>query len=389
MGKIINVGNAVQLAAAVAVVRGGETILLAPGNYGVLTVKYRMLDTTVTIKSADAANDAVLSGIRVHASSGFVFDDLDVKRPLLAGEADWTQAVYVSASKKIDLVRIDFTGSLDDNPWNDGIALRVGDTEGFRLIDSTFEQFNVAAKFSQVDRLVVAGNTVTDVREGFNFAAVHDVTIAQNRLFSFDPNYAAGDHSDAIQFWNAGVNEGSSRVVIRDNIILQGANGGTQGIFIGAENLTYRHSNFVIENNLYNGDARHGISIYGVDGAVIRGNSVTTAVGGYLEAGININRSTSVLVENNITPLLLQDRNNVDVTLRNNIDLWDRNYKTGLSLAQVFDAPVGGMFSEGQFVARGTSGFHGFTGIGAASFDLHNAGSLGQVGGLLTTLMIA
>ncbi|TRW15234.1 right-handed parallel beta-helix repeat-containing protein [Glacieibacterium frigidum] len=388
-GVTIAVANAAQLATAVAGAKGGETILLAGGSYGDLTIKNKAFADALTIKSADGANDAVFTSIRVHAASGVVFDDIDVRRTLLAGEGDWTQSVYVSDSSRIDFVRTDFAGSLDGNTWNDGHGLRVDQSKDVRVVDSTFEQLKVAASFSNSSGIAVVGNSVTDVREGFDFAAVQKVTIAQNRLTGFDPNYAAGDHSDAIQFWNAGVNKGSSQVVIRDNVILQGANGGTQGIFIGSEVATARHSDFVIENNLYNGDARHGISIYAVDGAVIRGNTVTSAPNGYLEAGININGSAGVLVENNITPLLLQDKFNSGVTLRGNVDLWDRNYKTGLTLAQVFDTPAGGLFAESSYVAKGASGFHGFDGIGASSFDLQSFKGSAEVGALLQTLHIA
>ena len=389
IGKSIAVANAAQLAAAVAKVTGGETILLAAGDYGSLSVMNKLLTATVTIKSADSAHDAVFANIRVHNSSGFVFSDIDVHRPLAAGEPDWTQAVYVSNSKRIDFVGVDFTGSLDNNPWNDGVGLRVAYSQDFRVVDSTFAQWNNAATFEHVDRLAVIGNSVTDVREGLDFAAVHNVTIAQNRLFGFDPNLAAGDHSDSIQFWNAGVNEGSTHVVIRDNVMMQGANGGIHGILIGAENPLARHSDFVIENNLYNGDARHGISIYGVDGAVIRGNTVTTAVGGYLEAGININRSTGVLVENNITPLLLQDGANTGLTMRGNIDLWDSKQKTGVALDQVFEKTTAGLFSEAAYDSRSATGFQAFNGIGAEYFDLGNAGTHGHIGSLVANLMIA
>ena len=389
VGKTIAVANAAQLAAAVAGAKGGEVILLAAGDYGALTIKNKAFADAVTIKSADSANDAVFNSIRVHAASGIVFDDIDVSRPLLKGESDATQAVYVSESSRIDFVRSDFYGSLDNNPWNDGQGLRVSDSMHIRVVDSTFQQFNVAGGFTRTSGLTIVGNSVTDVREGFDFAAVSKVMIAQNRLTGFDPNYAAGDHSDAIQFWNAGVNQGSSQVVIRDHIILQGANGGTQGIFIRDENPLLRHSDFTIENNLYNGDARHGITVNGVDGVVIRGNTVTSAPGGYLEAGININNTTNALVERNITPLLLQDKRNVGLTMRDNIDIWDGKTKVGLTLAQVFDAPSGGLFSEGNYVAKGAAGFHGFEGIGAASFDLNQFTGSSQVGALLGGLLIA
>lgn len=87
----INVSNAAQLAAAIRSAKGGETILLAAGDYGALSIKGRMLSETVTIKSADPANDARISDLRIDKSSGFRIEDIDLNRPLKAGEADFTQ----------------------------------------------------------------------------------------------------------------------------------------------------------------------------------------------------------------------------------------------------------------------------------------------------------
>ena len=353
---------------------------------------------TVTIKSADSAHDAVFSDIRIANAAGFTFNDVDVHRPLAAGEAEFTQAVYVSGSSRIAFVGVDFTGSLDNNAWNDGVGLRVSSSSDIRLVDSTFEQWTNSATFDHVSRLTVAGNSVTAVREGFDFAAVHDVVIDRNLFTKFTPNYAAGDHSDAIQFWNTGVKEGSSHVEIADNIILQGANGGTQGIFIRNEdpNPAYRHSDFTIENNLYNGDARSAITVAGLDNSVIRGNTVTSAPGGALEAGINLSDTKNVTVDHNIAPLLLSSGSNPGAIWSNNIDLWDSKTKAGVALDSVFAVKSGATgfdvaayaLKAGGAAALAHTGFAMVDGIGAAAFDVGHLAGYAHLDGLAGAIAV-
>ena len=383
----IKVSTALQLQIAIATVKGGETILLAPGDYGNVLVKYRNLASTVTIKSADPTHDANFKDLRIDWSSGFRFQDIDIHRVLGKGEADWTPLAYVSNSSRISFVGDHFFGSLDNNCFNDGYGLRVGASKDISVVDSTFEQLHIGAIYDHVTGVVLAGNTVSNVREGFDFAAVHDATIAQNRLTNFVPNLAAGDHSDAIQFWNAGVNDGSSRVVIRDNVILAGTNGGTAGIFIQAEdqNPLYRHSDFTVVNNLYNGEARNGITLSGVDRATVSGNTLTTSAGALYDPALILTNTTKVVADHNILPLLLQigDKGSV---LTANVDVWDMAYKQGVTLDSLF-GPVakGTVLDVANFAVKaGTgaaalgAGFHMVDGIGAASFDLsHSYNSIG------------
>jgi parallel beta-helix repeat protein len=382
----INVSTAAQLAAAIKSVKGGETILLAPGDYGSVNINARKLGSTVTIKSADSANDAVFTNLRVSNSTGWAFSDIDVYRPLKAGEPNFTTAAYVSGSSRIDFIGVDFHGSMDKNSWNDGWGLRVSYSDSVRVVDSTFEQLKIGAVFDHDTGLTLVGNSVTDVREGFDFSAVHGVAIARNLFTAFTPDntlgMALGDHSDAIQFWNNGVKEGSSDIVISDNVMLQGTND-THGIFFRAQDPTpaYRFSNVVIENNLYQGDARHGITLSGTDGGIIRGNTVVSASGGTLEAGINIGDTTKVTVDHNITPLLLTTGTNTGLTVTDNIDLWDSVQKKGVTLASIFATTPAGLNIDSYALKAGSAaatlhaGFANTDGIGAASFDLARASS--------------
>lgn len=352
MRNIVYIANEVELDAAIRVAQGGETFLLAAGNYGDLTIKYKTFLDPITIKSADANDDAVFRSVRIHEADGVRFDDVDISRPLAEGERDFVTAVYISRSENIGFEGVDFSGSLDGNCWNDGTALRVADVTGFTLNNSTFEDLNIAATFASSSGLTITNNTVTNVREGFDNAKVSNVLIAGNSFTRFNPNYADGDHSDAIQFWNNGTSGGSHNVTIRDNTILMGANGGTQGIFIRTEDLDplYRHSNFLIEGNVYNGDSGHGITAGGIDGLVIRSNVVTVAPGGSLEPAINIHGATGVVVEDNISPNIFETTPDQGAVFRNNVNLADSRDSLGAAVETIFGVGGGVGFDPGNYM---------------------------------------
>ena len=371
-GKSINVKNATELASAIKLAKGGETILLAPGDYGAVTINARAMTSMVTIKSADAAHDAVLTDLSISRSSNFAFEDLDVHHLLADGEADFTAAINIGSSAHIALNGIDITGTMDNDSNNDGVGMRITASSNIMVANSSFEQLNRAAVFSRDSGLVVAGNNVSHVREGFDFNAVHHVVIEKNVLTDIVPNFALKEHPDAIQFWNAGVKEGSSDVVIRNNTILTKSGNYVQGIFIGGEDPEYRHSNFLIENNLYNGDARNGIALGRVDDAVIRGNTLATTANGLLETAIRLDDSSRVVIDKNISPLIVLYRNTA-ITQTNNIDVWDVAQKKGIAAADLFTDTSPGKVDQYDFTIRAGSaaakigaGFHSVADVGIA-----------------------
>jgi hypothetical protein len=62
--SIINVSSAAGLMSALTNARGGETIVLASGNYGDLNLSSRTFASAVTIKSADPGDPAKIGGVQ-------------------------------------------------------------------------------------------------------------------------------------------------------------------------------------------------------------------------------------------------------------------------------------------------------------------------------------
>ena len=339
--RTVTVSTAAQLTAAARAARGGDTILLAPGNFGDVRLDNLRPTGTITIKSADAANDAVMRTLTMMNSHNIIIEDIDISRPLAAGASQNSYAVNVGRAHNITFVGIDVSGSMNNDARDDGLGMSLNGSR-LSIIDSTFTQLRTALAVAGSDFMFV-GNTVTQVREGLSIRSMTRGLFSNNLMTDWQADYAKGEHPDMFQVHNGGTAVASSDLIFRNNIMLPGENGGVGGIFMrSATGKTDRHSNILIENNYYEGNFRHGISVSDTDDVTIRNNTVrggtNTGPNSSLGPAILLSNVIGGLIENNITPLLLQSRTmpNIDITFANNIDLWDSKQKLGISDADLF-----------------------------------------------------
>jgi hypothetical protein len=234
-------------------------------------------------------------------------------------------------------------GSLDKNASNDGQGIVVIGSERVAIIDSTFRQLRAAAVFSVNKDVIFAGNTITETREGVNIGGLAGGLFERNLVKDMQPDYGAGDHPDAFQVHTTR-SDGSSDLLFRDNVILEGrAGGGIGGFFIGNERLNegVRHDDIVIVNNFYQGTYRHAISVYGATDVVIDNNSVLDSARSGFSAGINLFHVDNARVTDNLAPIFTTTQS-TRVTATNNIDVWDARTRVGITADSLFGANVAG-----------------------------------------------
>lgn len=301
----IYVSGREQLTAALAAATGGETFVLGRGEYGDLLINGRQFAAPVTIRSADANDYARFDTLRVLSSTNVVISSVDIGHALQGGEPEWTQLSNVANSTNVTFDRVRIHGSLDRNPGNDGWGILVTDTRGFNLVNSDLTQLARAFVIERTSDIRIADNAIHGIRsDGGDFTAVDRVTIENNRYFDFRPN--ATDHPDAIQFWTTGQTRGSSDIVIRNNVILQGAGIGTQGIFIRDESGVLPHRNITIENNLvYSSDQFEGLIVDGVNGLRILGNTVVSPTTDGKRLWIRVDNARDAVIDHNVSDDLL------------------------------------------------------------------------------------
>lgn len=338
------VTNAAQLIRVLKSARGGETILLAPGNYGDVSLASIQPRSTVTIRSADPDNDAMFTSLKLTRVHNLTFDDIDVTHVLAPGEREWESAIRVNASNNISFVGIDLSGSRNGNPFDDGNGLFVQGSSRIAVLDSTFHEFNNAVIFNKSSDVILAGNRIQDAREGVNIAEVNGGLFERNYVTGIRPDVSKGDHSDAFQVHNGGNNGVSNDLVFNSNVIM-GDN--TQGIFITNAKLSQgvMHTNIIVSNNYIEGNLRHAIGLGGIDNIQVINNTIRDADGPGVVPGLTTMRLSNALIANNIIPLIDHRRGDeftsTNLVLTNNIDLWDVHQRRGVADASLFSAPVG------------------------------------------------
>ena len=379
-GKTTLVSNATQLLAAAGKAMSGDTILLAAGNYGDVSLSYLKPTGMVTIKSADPDNDAVFKTIKLTNVTNLTIEDIDIRNPIAPG-ADMKPGLAINKSTNIVISGMDLSGSLNGNSFDDAHGAIIVGSSHVSILDSTFRQTRAAVVFNRDDNIIFAGNSITEGREGVNIGEVNHGLFERNYLTNMQPNYLGGDHPDNFQVQSGGPNGASNDLAFRNNVMIEGTSGFIGGIYVHSEknDIGVRHTNISIENNYYQSTYRHGISVSNTDGLVISGNTVLNSARIGVDAAIMVADVKGALIDRNIAPLLIdrQDFPSTGVTWRNNIDVWDARTKVGIAQSALF-APIG--TGEIDFAALGTlaggagarigAGFHSVTGIGNLTGNL-------------------
>lgn len=316
----IRVADRARLLAVLAGAKGGETIELEPGSYGDLSLNSRQFARPITIQSRDPARPARFDGASISKSKNVVVRDVSLGRGLAPGEPEYTQLNSVGDSENVRFERVHFHGSIDNDAGNDGWGLYVIRVKGLVVQGSRFEEFHRAYIVENSSDITIEGNSFERIRsDGGDFAAVENVVVRGNRYTNFQPK--EGDHPDAIQFWTNGQTRGSANILIENNVVLQGAGVGPQGIFIADEVGTLPYRNLVIRNNLiYSDDEWEAIMVAGAADVEISNNTVLSDRGNAKTAWIRVEKNGEVIVRDNVMVRWVPGQNRT-VRYENNVVL--------------------------------------------------------------------
>ena len=348
MSRTIHVASRSELLTALAASTGGETILLAPGDYGKLFLGASsgfpvQFPSEVTITSADPENRAVFSEFDLRGASNLTFDGVVFDYTFSEGDPNWMRPFVMNGADNITIRNSVFDGDvtqgrneLIDGSGNAiGLGIRAG-SSNIRIEDNEFHTFHRGISVSNSSDLAITGNELHSLRmDGMNFSQVQRVLIEDNHIHTFRRSNDPSDHADMIQFWTNGTTEPSEDVVIRGNRLDIAEGDRSQLIFmrndlvdrgLAGEEMHYR--NFLIEENVIYGSHSHGISIGATDGLTIRNNAVLyanpevplgTPVPLVQVPRINVNtNSTDVLIEHNATSAITGWNGQADWTVQMN-----------------------------------------------------------------------
>ncbi|WP_424831780.1 right-handed parallel beta-helix repeat-containing protein [Ruegeria sp.] len=342
-----------ELSAALKNAQGGETFLLAGGNYGALRVR-QSFKKPVTIRSADPQSPACLTELRVTKSSNITFDGLVFDYVRSPGDK-----VHVIRFEIRNSHGITISNSIFDGDYNAGTGFGRGifirDSSKITISGNILRKWLRAITAVHTTFLTIRGNQIYDIRaDGMAFSGIDDVLIERNTVHNFRAG-STRDHRDMIQLMRT-TNTRSTNVVIRDNVFDMGAGDYTQTIFMGASgkdtsNPQLRHQNILIENNVIYNAHLHGISVHGVDDLSIRKNSIIripiSNSGQVTIPRINVSSSTSVVIEQNAVSEIVGYENQRDWAVVNN------------ALIQDLSPSRGGYYNR-EFIVYKTGSANGF-----------------------------
>lgn len=285
--------DAADLAQALAAAKGGELILLAPGDYGALALDARARPNLafaeeVTLRSLDPGQMARFTGLTLHSARNLTFEAIRFDYEAAPGAIDAVKPFQITNAAAVTIRDSVFDGALAVSAdvaragFGTGHGLTVRGSRDIAVEGNEFFHWHRAAVFDGVDDLSVARNLVREVRsDGFNFTDVREVAITQNIFRDFRTSPATGDHADMIQFWTTGKTRPTTDILIARNILDAADGDATQSIFMRNEEVDngragsemfYR--NLRIEDNLIRNAHLHGVTVGETDGLVIANNTV-------------------------------------------------------------------------------------------------------------------
>ncbi len=253
------VTSTVELEAAMEAATGGETFLVAPGNYTEWNMRGNVYASEVLVTAQDRGDLPVFANIFLREMEKVRVSFVEVV--LTAPSAD---AVTLQ-----DCVDCTFEDSLVHGPSADlATILTTVKCIFIRTCTNTVVQRNECKWTSHgishlaCDFLDILDNRCHDLQsDGIRGGGSNDVNVERNYITNLYPPTSA-THPDGIQFWTTNVTRLTERLVIRDNLFVRGAGRYAQGIFL-RDQVGSGYDDVLIEGNAIVGGTYNGINPQG------------------------------------------------------------------------------------------------------------------------------
>ncbi len=268
----VTVYNAAQLDAAAKAALAGDTIRVAPGNYGAFEFKNLNPASAISIIAANSANMPVFSSLKVTNSSNLKLTRLIASAPAPDEANPVIYAAVVSRSHDIRLTGMVIRGVPGGGVSNEARGLRLSQSTNVTVTGNSFTELKHALMTDGSTRMNISDNGFTGIRiDGIMTDGASGSTITRNRFADFRPE--AGDHADAIQLFNTG--NPTLNLTVSDNLMLGSAEGQMQGVFMtNASGVRAQLDQIKITNNLMWGTMYNGIAAFTANRVTVSGNAL-------------------------------------------------------------------------------------------------------------------
>ncbi len=299
MAQTITVTSLQSLYAALANAKGGETIALAAGNYGDMSLGTKSgfditFPSNVTITSADPLHPAVFTGLAMRDVENLTFDSVVFDYTFATGDKVYERPFNITGGANLTIRNSTFDGDVASgvseaaDGYGYAFGLSVRGASNVQIDGNEFYNFHRGMIVSESKDISVTNNDLHSMRsDGMDFTQVQGVLIEGNQIHDFKASPASSDHCDMIQFWTAGTTAASTDIVIRNNVLDVGQGTATQSILMrnevvdrGLAGSEMFYQNVTIENNVITNGHLHGITVGQTNGLIVRQNSVLHTDGG-------------------------------------------------------------------------------------------------------------
>ncbi|WP_448582610.1 hypothetical protein [Thermaurantiacus sp.] len=350
-GNMVTVSTAAELLAAARAAAPGDVILLAPGHYGAANLSGIVKSGNGIIIRPATSTRPQFTALNLTNAQGLTLVNLNV-----VGSA--SPVVNLSGASDIRLAGLLVSGSPNNNPWDDAnTGLWIRSASRISVASCRFQDLRLGLYVQRAAGVIIAESTFQYVREGINACASERLLLRRCRFQHFLPNYAAGEHPDAIQFWMSGETEGMRDVVVAENFMPLGDKRPVQGVFLTEGYLppelkgTMFHEHLEVRDNIYYGSSSHGITCGFGKNVLIWKNTIlasphadinaivndpTGRTGSGFQPQLRLWDAYGIRVERNISTIFNLPA--PGVTQSANIKLWDKQTGTGVPHAEIFGA---------------------------------------------------
>ncbi|PZQ51209.1 MAG: hypothetical protein DI556_03285 [Rhodovulum sulfidophilum] len=281
---VLSASNKTELLAALKSAKGGDTIQLAYGKYGSISLdgtkassNYLKYAGEVKIVSADSSKKAIIDELSLKGVTNLTFEKINFDYATKTNSNGL--AFNINTSKDITFRGNVFGGEFDDKGYGLGTGLKVSQGSNILIENSVFTGFRKGIEAWAVDGLTLQNNTLQSISyDGVVSGHVQGLTIKNNTI-AMTPNPAEDQHRDGIQIYNQGAAAVSRNILIEKNTITA-TDTTTHGIFMGnadargATDYGEFYANVVIRDNTVMTGQKLGIAVGQTNGLTVSGNTI-------------------------------------------------------------------------------------------------------------------
>lgn len=283
LGAAVLSATPATLDAQLAAAKGGDTVVLAAGDYGAPKIRDRAWQPAIEIDARAARfSGLTLAGVRGVKIVGLTAHSV-AEMP--------TRAIVVTLMGAQDVAfeapRISGT-SLNDT----GMMLR--DSQRITVDNAAFTGLRTGVVFNQVVGGHLRDTQFSGMRsDGVNVAGSQNIRVERVRCEKFVP-IVPQDHADCVQMWSIKGKPPTADIVIADNV----ADGDMQG-FTGFDHGTGGYDRITITGNTVRTRYPQGIALYNARSSRVEGNDVSTLKPAQFWTQVRVVGATDTVVRNN------------------------------------------------------------------------------------------